>query len=63
MLINMLHTFIPRNAQRPGAVAGMKKSELEEAMEGRRPGECIVVRVAEHKTGFTEAAKNSSSML
>ena len=57
MLINMLHTFIPRNAQRPGAVAGMKKSELEEAMEGRRPGECIVVRVAEHKTGFTEAAK------
>lgn len=30
---------------------------MEEGTEGQRPEERIVVRVAEHKTGFTEAAK------
>ena len=35
----------------------MKRAEVEEAMEARQPGERIVVRVEEHKTGFAEAAK------
>lgn len=35
----------------------MKRSEVEEVMEAQQLGDSIVVRVAEHKTGFTEVAK------